>query len=391
VLRCDHGRPRSITLTQHAHTGINTVLRCAESGLMCELQFHTPESLEVKEASHRVYERFRGETDPVSAREQYEEVCCCCWCWWGLLLWLVRCVVLWGGCVCVCVCVCACVCVCVCVRCLCVRENEECARDQQEVCGVCVVVVCVCVCVSRLRSCDQYVDLLLVVYWMCIVIFMLAKYTQQRTHHHQHNTQTLQMVEMWDSVPRPLGVERVGTGVGLQPAPQLPEIPADRLAEWKQSQKDKARALLFARDMLSSWITSREEVVCVCVCVCIGVCCLLVTRASVVPVCAGCHVCVCVCVRSCGCCFSNHEHTHTYIHSIRTHTQTHESHSHNTDDRVVAGGTPCSETPAHTNELIREVVWQVSTALENHVCVYVCVCVCVCVCVVGVVVCSATI
>ena len=55
---------------------------------------------------------------------------------------------------------------------------------------------------------------------------------------------------MWDSVPRPAGVETIGSGVGLQPATELPPIPDARIAEWTQSQRNKSRALVVARKVL---------------------------------------------------------------------------------------------------------------------------------------------
>jgi hypothetical protein len=57
------------------YKGINTQWRRPETGLRFEVQFHTPESLQAKELTHRAYERLRrpeNETTPVE-RDELEE------------------------------------------------------------------------------------------------------------------------------------------------------------------------------------------------------------------------------------------------------------------------------------------------------------------------------
>lgn len=122
------------------YQGINVVLRNTNTGMMWELQFHTPESLEVKHASHKVYEKFRVAVDPMDLHEMYME-----------------------------------------------------------------------------------------------------------------------MVEMWDSVPRPAGVERLGEPVGLEPAPQLPPIPEDKMEAHNAVLAAKADALKEARAIRAAWIQSGAE------------------------------------------------------------------------------------------------------------------------------------
>ena len=45
---------------EEQYKGINSQWRRPETGLRFEMQFHTPESLEAKELTHRAYERIRG-------------------------------------------------------------------------------------------------------------------------------------------------------------------------------------------------------------------------------------------------------------------------------------------------------------------------------------------
>ena len=54
------------------YKGINTQWRRPETGLRFEVQFHTPESLEVKELSHDAYERIRSFA-PAEEREELEK------------------------------------------------------------------------------------------------------------------------------------------------------------------------------------------------------------------------------------------------------------------------------------------------------------------------------
>jgi len=42
------------------YKGVNSQWRAPETGTRCEIQFHTPESLEAKELTHQAYERIRG-------------------------------------------------------------------------------------------------------------------------------------------------------------------------------------------------------------------------------------------------------------------------------------------------------------------------------------------
>ena len=50
--------------TEEQYKGINGQWRRPETGLRFEMQFHTPESLEAKELTHRAYERIRGPSSP---------------------------------------------------------------------------------------------------------------------------------------------------------------------------------------------------------------------------------------------------------------------------------------------------------------------------------------
>ena len=45
---------------EEQYKGINSQWRRPETGLRFEMQFHTPESLEAKELTHKAYERLRG-------------------------------------------------------------------------------------------------------------------------------------------------------------------------------------------------------------------------------------------------------------------------------------------------------------------------------------------
>ena len=53
---------------EEQYKGINSQWRRPETGLRFEMQFHTPESLEAKELTHRAYERIRGPASTWSAR-----------------------------------------------------------------------------------------------------------------------------------------------------------------------------------------------------------------------------------------------------------------------------------------------------------------------------------
>ena len=54
------------------YQGINVVLR--KDGVVMELQFHTPESMEAKHQIHPLYEKFRVSTDNAERRRLYEEM-----------------------------------------------------------------------------------------------------------------------------------------------------------------------------------------------------------------------------------------------------------------------------------------------------------------------------
>jgi hypothetical protein len=51
------------------YKGINSQWRRPETGLCFEMQFHTPESLDAKELTHRAYERIRGSASATERRE----------------------------------------------------------------------------------------------------------------------------------------------------------------------------------------------------------------------------------------------------------------------------------------------------------------------------------
>jgi hypothetical protein len=52
------------------YKGVNSQWRAPETGTRCEIQFHTPESLEAKELTHEAYERIRGRSaSPAEERE----------------------------------------------------------------------------------------------------------------------------------------------------------------------------------------------------------------------------------------------------------------------------------------------------------------------------------
>jgi len=51
------------------YKGINSQWRRPETGLRFEMQFHTPESLEAKELTHKAYERIRGSATPAERLE----------------------------------------------------------------------------------------------------------------------------------------------------------------------------------------------------------------------------------------------------------------------------------------------------------------------------------
>jgi hypothetical protein len=55
--------------TEEQYKGINSQWRRPETGLRFEMQFHTPESLEAKELTHRAYERIRGPASPAERSE----------------------------------------------------------------------------------------------------------------------------------------------------------------------------------------------------------------------------------------------------------------------------------------------------------------------------------
>jgi hypothetical protein len=55
--------------TDDQYKGINSQWRRPETGLRFEVQFHTPESLEAKELTHKAYERIRSTASPEERRE----------------------------------------------------------------------------------------------------------------------------------------------------------------------------------------------------------------------------------------------------------------------------------------------------------------------------------
>jgi hypothetical protein len=58
--------------TDEQYKGINSQWRRSETGLRFEVQFHTPESLEAKELTHRAYERIRSTASPAERKEMKE-------------------------------------------------------------------------------------------------------------------------------------------------------------------------------------------------------------------------------------------------------------------------------------------------------------------------------
>jgi hypothetical protein len=55
------------------YKGINSQWRRPETGLRFEMQFHTPESLEAKELTHKAYERIRGSYASPAERRELED------------------------------------------------------------------------------------------------------------------------------------------------------------------------------------------------------------------------------------------------------------------------------------------------------------------------------
>lgn len=55
--------------TDDQYKGINSQWRRPQTGLPFEVQFHTPESLEAKELTHKAYERIRSDASPTERRE----------------------------------------------------------------------------------------------------------------------------------------------------------------------------------------------------------------------------------------------------------------------------------------------------------------------------------
>ena len=55
------------------YKGINSQWRRPETGLRFEMQFHTPESLEAKELTHKAYERIRGSYASPTERRELED------------------------------------------------------------------------------------------------------------------------------------------------------------------------------------------------------------------------------------------------------------------------------------------------------------------------------
>jgi hypothetical protein len=54
---------------EEQYRGINSQWRRPETGLRFEMQFHTPESLEAKELTHKAYERIRSSASPAERSE----------------------------------------------------------------------------------------------------------------------------------------------------------------------------------------------------------------------------------------------------------------------------------------------------------------------------------
>jgi hypothetical protein len=59
--------------TDDQYKGINSQWRRPETGLRFEVQFHTPESLEAKELTHKAYERLRGAETTQLERDELEK------------------------------------------------------------------------------------------------------------------------------------------------------------------------------------------------------------------------------------------------------------------------------------------------------------------------------
>lgn len=55
------------------YQGINDTYLNAENNFVFELQFHTPESWELKSEAHIIYEKFRVSTDPIEQMKLFEE------------------------------------------------------------------------------------------------------------------------------------------------------------------------------------------------------------------------------------------------------------------------------------------------------------------------------
>jgi hypothetical protein len=55
------------------YKGVNSQWRAPETGTRCEIQFHTPESLEAKELTHGAYERIRSKNTPPAEERDLED------------------------------------------------------------------------------------------------------------------------------------------------------------------------------------------------------------------------------------------------------------------------------------------------------------------------------
>jgi len=66
-------RVKNYWLEENPYRGINVALT-TPSGNMIELQFHTPESLEVKEPLHQRYDVYRESADPIERQALYDEM-----------------------------------------------------------------------------------------------------------------------------------------------------------------------------------------------------------------------------------------------------------------------------------------------------------------------------